>query len=492
MRKRSGRYLALALLGAAFTLQSCGGVGNSAANSGDSTDAGDGSATITFWTTLGHDKLDLINQQLLPRFYEETGNKYTINVTGGTDYDSLYGKIKTALSAGTQPTMAFAYPDHAATYLGSDSIVALDDYVTDPEVGFTVEDGSHQDEDGNVLYGVDDFVSNYWEEGKDIYDHGVADPSLYTVPFFKSTEVMYYNKTFLDAYNISVPKSFAELMATARTIQEKDGNFTGGDYWPVIVDSDSNLLITASVQNGWPYTDPTAENPFLFDNAQTKGFVKELYGYHKDHLLLTKGSAPNESYSSNYFTDSKAIFAIGSSGGASFNKGGDFEIGVAQVPYFNADNIKYIQQGPSVSIFRRATAAQKKGAWLFYKFISRTDVSLALALSTGYDPVRISSLESAEYTATITPEVQADVDNPSPTRPIPNDNLLPMVSYMSKKYAQNDYFYTTPAFVGSAEARDAVGGAVAGVLTSTSSDIDKTIDEQFQIAMADAVKGLGY
>ncbi len=488
MKNRSGRLLALALLGVVSVLQSCGTEGAS----GNSADNGDGAATITFWTTLGHDKLDLINNQLLPQFYEETGHKYTINVTGGTDYDSLYAKIKTALSAGTQPTMAFAYPDHAATYLGSNSIVALDDYVADPEVGFTIADGSHEDENGNVVYGADDFVTNYWDEGKNIYNHGVADPSLYTVPFFKSTEVMYYNKSFLDAYSIPVPKTFAELMATARAIQAADNNFTKDDYWPVIVDSDSNLVITASIQNGWPYTDPTAENPFLFDNAQTRGFVKDLYGYHKDHLLLTKGSAPNQTYSSNYFTDSKAIFAIGSSGGASFNKGGDFEIGVAQVPYFNANNIKYIQQGPAVSLFRRATAAQKKGAWLFYKFVSRTDISLALALSTGYDPVRISSLESDRYTSTITSDVREDVDNPSATRPISNNSLLPMVSYMSKKYAENGYFYTTPAFVGSAEGRDAIGNAVAGVLTSTSADIDNTIDEQFKTAMADAVKGLGY
>lgn len=498
MRNQGIAVLSLVL---ALGLVSCGqstatGSGSSAGSQGS--DQPQGKVSVSFWTSLGHDKLDLLNQKLIPLFNQETNNRYEIKVDGGTDYDSLYAKLKTALAAGTQPTMAFAYPDHAAFYASQGALQPLDEYVDDPQLGFTPEDGQHKDASGKEVYGADDFVANYWNEGKGVYKaDGTQDPNLYVVPFYKSSEVLLYNADYLHAMDIAVPHTWDELIQACKDIQAKDSRFTTGDNWPLFYDSDANLFISNAKQMGYGYTDPTklnGGNPFAFVNEKAKAFTKSLNQLHSQHLLITKKSAPNQSYSSNYFTDEKAIFAVGSTGGTSFNFSDSFSVGAAAVPAFNPAQPAYIQQGPSVCIFSRASEEAKKGAWLFYKFISRWDNSVKLALSTGYDPVRISSLESDEYQSNITQKVKDYVDHPETNvNKDSTESLIPMVSYITSKYAEGNLTFTSPAFIGSAETRAAVDdmvGSIVGYNAKDDADLNAFIDKAFNTAVAEAGKGL--
>ena len=75
----------------------------------------DGSAvTITFWHTMGA-KL----QGVLDNYIAEFNKLYpniTIEHSTMGDYNGLRDQIKTALTAGNQPNLAYCYPDHVALY----------------------------------------------------------------------------------------------------------------------------------------------------------------------------------------------------------------------------------------------------------------------------------------------------------------------------------------------------------------------------------------
>ena len=53
---------------------------------------------------------------------------------------------------------------------------------------------------------IDDFIAGYYNEGKQF-----EDGKMYTLPFSKSTEVLYYNKTFFDAHGLQLPKTWDDL-----------------------------------------------------------------------------------------------------------------------------------------------------------------------------------------------------------------------------------------------------------------------------------------
>ena len=77
-----------------------------------------------------------------------------------------------------QPDDGLLLPRPRCHYIDSGAVENLQNYVDSEEAGF-----------------ADDFVSGYWNEGREYQN-----PGLYSVPS-KSTEALFYNKTFFDMHS---------------------------------------------------------------------------------------------------------------------------------------------------------------------------------------------------------------------------------------------------------------------------------------------------
>lgn len=141
--------------------------------------------TITFWHAMGQANQAVI-QQIIDSFEEKYQN-VTVEQSSQGGYGDLQSKIQDNLKAGTGPVIAQTYPDHVVSYLtATGAVVDLTSYAYDEEVGFDAQ-------------GVDPtkFVASFYEEGYKYDDKG----SLYSLPFNKSTEVMFYNQTIFAKYD---------------------------------------------------------------------------------------------------------------------------------------------------------------------------------------------------------------------------------------------------------------------------------------------------
>ena len=110
------------------------------------------------------------------------------------------------------------------------------------------------------------FVRGYYEEGR-AYGDGV----MYTLPYSKSTEVLYYNKTFFEANNLQVPTTWDEMETVIQQIVAIDPLCV-----PLGYDSEANWFITMTEQLGTPYTSTTEGQKFLFDVEANQAFVARL------------------------------------------------------------------------------------------------------------------------------------------------------------------------------------------------------------------------
>ena len=412
---------------------------------GSTTDGESGPVELTFWHTMGQANQTVV-RDMIANFKVDYAEKYPgIKITDSSQggYDDLFSKIKSAIPAGTTPTMAFCYPDHVAHYIDSGAVENLQNYVDAEVAGF-----------------ADDFVSGYWNEGREYQN-----PGLYSVPFSKSTEALFYNKTFFDMHSLEVPTTWNEMLELCRDIKAIAPNVT-----PLGYDSDSNLYITLSQQLGIPYTSSNPETPFLFNNNNAKEMVTYLKDLYDEGLFVTKGASPNNSYTSTQFTEGKAMMTIGSTGGTSYNQSPNFDVGVAIPPSYVADEPAVISQGPSITIFSRFSARQKEAAWDLYKYISNTANSARYSIMTGYEPVRTSSYATEEYQMHLNAEGA-------------NANLFTNVAKVT--YTMRDSYFFSPVFVGSAVARDQVGGIISNVLLGT-----KNVEEAFQDALIECVNSL--
>ena len=424
----------------------------------------DGSeVTITFYHTMGSNLSDVLN------IYIEEFNQLYPNIhiqheqVGG--YDDVRDQIKTELTVGNQPNIAYCYPDHVALYNLARAVVTLDDLIAS-DIQVTRADGTTEAL-GLTQEQIDDFIEGYYNEGKQF-----GDGLMYTMPMSKSTEVLYYNKTFFDANGLEVPKTWDELEALCARILEIDP-----DCIPLGYDSEANWFITMTEQYGNPYTSASGEEHFLFDNAANKAFVKEFREWYQKGYITTQEIYG--AYTSGLFvatTGTNSYMSIGSSAGATHQrptKGADgypFEVGIATIPQVNPDAPKVISQGPSLCIFKDANPQEVVASWLFVKFLTTTvEFQAEFSMASGYVPVLKSVANNEVYA-----QFLANADGGD------------FISALSAKICleQEHAYYTSPAFNGSSAARDQVGLLMQSAFTSADNgNLDALLDELFANAI---------
>ncbi len=470
MKKRILSML-LVLVMAVSMLAGCGtGSGNATANFDVPEGGYDGSeVTITFYHTMGQNLRDVLDLYIA-EFNKLYPNIHIVHEQVGS-YDDVREQIATQITTGAQPNVAYCYPDHVAMYNISKAVVTLDNLIASEEV-VTRADGTTETL-GLTKEQIDDFIAGYYNEGKEF-----GDDLMYTLPLSKSTEVLYYNKTFFEENNLSVPKTWDELEALCKKIKEIDPTSI-----PLGYDSEANWFITMCEQLGTDYTSATGDH-YLFDNEENHAFVKEFREWYQSGLLTTQ--TLYGAYTSGLFTNSDpssatSYMSIGSSAGATHQrpaKGEDgnypFEVGIATIPQADPENPKVISQGPSLCIFQKENPQEVIASWLFVKFLTtNVDFQAEFSSASGYVPVLKSVAEHEGYKAFLD---SADG----------GDNIAALSAKICME--QEEAYYTSPAFNGSSTARDEVGALLTKCLSAETSDVDALIKEAF----ADAIDECEY
>ncbi len=423
----------------------------------------DGSdVTITFYHTMGAN-LTTVLDAYIAEFNKLYPNIH-IDYTSVGGYDDVRDQISTEISVNKQPNIAYCYPDHVALYNLAKKVVHLDDLIESTEK-VTLADGSE------TILGLTaeqkaDFIEGYYNEGVQ-YGDGL----MYTMPLSKSTEVLYYNKTFFDENGLTVPTTWEEMEAVCAAIKAIDPNSI-----PLGYDSESNWFITMCEQYKSPYTSAKGDH-YLFDNEQNRAFVKMFNEWYQKGYLTTQ--TLYGAYTSGLFTSTtevKSYMSIGSSAGATYqrpaaNADGSypFEVGIATIPQVSADNAKVISQGPSLCIFKDDNQQEVIASWLFVKYLTTTvEFQAEFGMTSGYVPVLKSVANNPVYA-----EFLAKADGGD------------YISALSAKVCleQGHAYYTSPAFNGSTTARSQVGALISKCLTMTGDDLDSQIKSAFEAAV---------
>ncbi len=429
----------------------------------------DYSHTIVFYSSQG-DSLQKKTLNAIANF-EAKYPGWTVEHTPKGGYTDVESAIKTDIQGDKQPDIAYCYADHVAGYLKSGTVLDLNQYINSTEKvnGYTV---------GYSAEELADFVEIYWEEGKATnysnYDkYGYTADSMLTLPFVKSTELLYYNADALvscgfvdDEGNAKPAETWEELWAQCAQIKRLYPLST-----PLGYDSEANWFITMCELNGWGYTSIDSDNHYLFNGQEQIAFLDSLTNYYRSTDNGGLGYITTEeaygAYTSNLFTQGVAndapgcVYCIGSSGGASYQKPtgeNAFNWGIAPVPGKLNDegNVvrKAISQGPSLVMFESGyglTSEQKaekqKMTFMFLKELLDATFQAEFAQTSGYNAVRKSVVNDKDYQKFI---AKADTD------------IIAKAILVGQEMV-DDYF-VSPAFLGSSTARVQVGEALLYVM----------------------------
>lgn len=456
------------------TLAGCSGGGRGVKPNFEIPEGGyDGSeVTISFYHTMGNTTSaplrDILDKYI--KKFNETFPNITIEHEQIGGYDDVRDNIKEQISIGAQPNMAYAYPDHIALYNKAKAVVTLDNLIDDNKV-YTVTNAQGEEVEYRIGLTKEekaDFIEGYYEAGASF-----GDGLMYSLPFSKSTEVLYYNKSFFTKNNLKVPTTWDEMWKVCAQIKTIDPKCT-----PLGYDSANNWFITMCEQMGSGYTSATGEH-FLFDNKQNKDWLNDLRDKYQKGYFTTQGLLGT--YTSSIFTEVgegndviRSYMSIGSSAGATHqrptkdaNGNYPFEVGITSIPQLNPNKPRVISQGPDVCIFKQENPQEVLASWLFLKYLTTSvEFQAEFGLASGYVPVLKSVSDNEIYKAKLD---KADG----------GDNI----SSLSAKVCleQSNAYYTSPAFVGSSTARDQVGALLEAAVSVSASEYN--LDSLFQNAI---------
>ena len=424
--------------------------------------------SIEFWHAMGQ-----VNQEIIARIIENFQTRYpNIKVTQVSlgDYTTLRDTITNGIAADEIPTVAQTDPDHVALYIDGTVARGLDPYINST-LEQTLANGETE-RIGLTKSEQEQYIDGFWAEGT-VYD---SKGTMYSVPFNKSTEVLYYNKTMFDKYGWSVPKTWDDVANISEKFRQttecatlkNDGKAVAGFSY----DSEANLFITLTQQWGGEYTkfDKNSKGVYAFNNNESKAAIR-WYKEQSDKGNLKTTTFFGTNYSSDAFKAGQIVMTLGSSAGASYNvpSDGSFEVGVAAYPQKDLNNPQVIQQGTNVTLFKRQDAQEELAGWLFMKFLTNYESALDWCTSTSYFPIRKDVLNSDDYQNHISGKM-VDGDG--------NIIYKPTTQNLAQKVGleQQDWFYTSIAFRGSSKARDEVATLVQSVLYQNV-DIDKAYSD---------------
>jgi len=423
---------------------------------------------ITFWAKNDTNKTQTDIYEKAIEDFQKIYPNIKINLRLYTDYGRIYNDVITNIATNTTPNVCITYPDHIATYLsGENCVVDLDDLLTDRRYGLG---GSE------VLFDAptkEEIIPKFLDEC-------FLEGHFYALPYMRSTEACYINKTYVEKLGYTIPEKltwdFVWEVADAATAKDADGNYLVNGQKvmiPFIYKSTDNMMIQMLRQKNAGYSQDNGE--ILIFNDTTKELLYEIAEHVKKGSFSTFKIS---SYPANFLNAGQCIFAIDSTAGATWmgshaplsdiseDKFVEFETVVMPIPQFDPENPQMISQGPSVCVFNKEDSQEVLASWLFTQYLLTNEVQNAYAATEGYIPVTTKAQESAEYQDYMS---KCGVDN----------NYYYNIKIQASRLLLDniDNTFVTPVFNGSASLRDAAGQMIEE--TTKSIRRKQTVDEAY-------------
>ena len=244
---------------------------------------------------------------------------------------------------------------------------------------------------------------------KDIYPAFLSSSKYqgkyYSVPFSKSTRILFYNEALMKKYNIAKPTSWEDIKKDADKLKADGIAAIGFDKsfdmeFEGLARQAGNPLVSA---------DPLKAKLDSKKTLTAANFIMDMVNSGEAK------TAGEDIYGDKNFTAGKTLFYAGSSAGITNMKQNapkDFKWGTMPLPSYKGKKATELA-GNDIVLFKSASSDKQKGAWAFMKYLLSEKETSKWAQLTGYVPLRKSAVKSADFKKYLSanPTSQAAVDS---------------------------------------------------------------------------------
>lgn len=379
--KHKSRALVVLMLCLALIVAACGKENNnSSTNSSSSSNGGQTGGSETkqetielqfyFPVQVGGPVTEIIDR-MAADFTKENPNIVVKPVYAGS-YSDTTTKVQAAVMSNTPPDVAVLLATELFSLISMDAIIPLDDYI---------------EQEGGQAY-IDEFYPAFMENSQ-------TGGSTYSIPFQRSTVVLYYNKDAFREVGLDPdqpPQTWDELVEYAKKL-------TNEDRWGIELASNGptsfNWLFQSFViQNGTTYENIMSEDgtEVYFDtpeNVEALKFWTDLVHEHKvmPEGIIEWGTTPSD------FLEQKAAMIYHTTGNlTNIKNNATFDFGVAMLPA--GKRLGSPTGGGNFYLFKGTPKERQDAAWEFIKFMTTPERAAQWSIDTGYVAVKPASYET--------------------------------------------------------------------------------------------------
>ena len=377
MRKKRLAALMAALL-AASSLAACSGQTPGAASAGENTEgqeaapAGNVELEIYYPVGVGGTVSQLIEQ--LAQEYQEETEGVTISSVFAGSYDDTLQKLITSYQGGNAPQLTILSNNTILTMLSMDMVLPLDDLIA---------------QDGGSEY-IDDFFPGFMA-------NCVFDGKIYSIPFQRSTLLMFYNKDHFREVGLdpeSPPKTWEELAEYGQKLTKFDEN-GNAERWGVMIPSsgawDFGPYVISNSANGENIMSDDGKS-VMFDtpeNVEALQFLRDLGTVYK---ASPEGVIEMDTAPANFIEQKTSMVQLSSGNIANIDSSVTFDYGIATLPY--SKRPASIAGGGNLYMIKGSTEEEQKAAWKFIRWLTEPERQAQWNVDTGYVAARKSAFET--------------------------------------------------------------------------------------------------
>jgi sn-glycerol 3-phosphate transport system substrate-binding protein len=323
-------------------------------------------------------------------------------------YTEAYAKTLAAIQAGTPPDVAIMLSQNLNDILLQDIVIALDELIAADAAQVKMDDFFPA------------FMLNSKQGGK-----------VWSIPFQRSTPVMYYNKEAFKEVGLDPskpPQTWTEMVAAAKKLTKQEGGRT--TRWGLMIPSggtvDTWLLEALTIAaGGLLYDVNNSCCKVLLSSKPTETAVQFLRDLGEKEKVsppgpVDWGTTPND------FAAGKAAMVYYTTGGLGFIRtNAKFEFGTA----FLAKDQRFgaATGGGNFYLFKATPPDRRKAAWEFTKWITSTEMLARWSIDSGYVAPRKSSWETPlmkDYVAKYPQAITARDQLPYAHAELPVKNII--------------------------------------------------------------------
>lgn len=372
----------LAMLTMIITLLAACGGGDDGADEGAS--SSDGPVEIEFWYGLGSEADEKMKE--IVQDFNESQDEVEVKPIPQADYDETYQKLQAAIASDTAPGVVILEPSPLTDLAKKDVLAPLDEFA-----------------EADENFDEDDFLDVLMSLGK-------IDDTLYAVPGYGTTQVMYYRKDIYEEAGIDPEEAYAswENLAEASKELQEQGLV---DYGHLPMWNQNNLIDIAQSNGGKILNEDETE--VLIDSPEwieAWDFIREQI--HEEETMKVNSGGQGWEYW--YKTiDQVMSGSAGGYTGSSGDKGDlDFDIiGSAPQPGLGGNDGKPAVDALFMAIPDKISDEEKEAAFKWISYYTSPEVTADWSQTIGYIPVRESAADVPEYAEFLEENPYAEVPN---------------------------------------------------------------------------------